>query len=166
MKTPDWFTKPVTQKHDVTFPGLDAELAKVEAPRRDDHPGDEAFERAVEAAECELQAIRSAYTMTVELRPLDAGDMAELQEIRLRENGGAVAIGENKLLAVEKAIVGWSLPTAPTRDAIRQLNPIVFEKLWELVDVGEGPTVPASEPAKPERQPEARQEEPEPAASG
>ena len=92
----------------------------------------------------------------VELRPLTAGDVAVLNEIRLNAGGGgAIALGEAKLLAVERALVGWSLPQAITRDTIAQLNPLVFEEIYRLVDGGEGAngTGPPIAAATPEPQP-------------
>jgi hypothetical protein len=83
---------------------------------------------------------------TVTMRPLDAGDRAELSEIRLMlaEGGdeGILSAGRIKILTVAKAIVSWTIPSPnsepfePTEQNIRTLEPDVFEQLFDHVSFG------------------------------
>jgi hypothetical protein len=143
-----WFTKRETERHEIFLPGIDQAVADALASMRD------ASHEERQAREAE---IRAAMTAEVELRPLNAGDMALLNELRLEQDGASIQLGTVKLRTVELALVGWSLQdngsVKPiTVDTIKQLNPFVFDQIYRLVDVGEGangsgpPQPAASEP--------------------
>src|SRR3954462_2543813 len=81
----------------------------------------------------------------VTMRPLNAGDRAEFNEIRLLSDGegggeGQLQPGRMQLLAVERAVVTWTIPgPGPTAETIAQLDPRVFDQLYELVSFGNPP---------------------------
>lgn len=103
-----------------------------------------------DAAKHQIELPGSDEKAEVELRPLNAGDVAAMNELKLSGEGASLALGEVKLLTVERALVGWSLGREITPDTIRQLNPLVFEQIHALVDIGGGadgtgpPTPPVS----------------------
>lgn len=72
----------------------------------------------------------------VEFRPLNAGDRAEFNEIRLSQDGGSVDVGLIQLLMTKRAIVSWSFEKDPTVDVIRQLDPAIFDEIYEYVSLG------------------------------
>lgn len=76
----------------------------------------------------------------VELRPLNAGDRAEFNEIKLQASGGQYSIGLIQLLMVERAVEAWSFETPPTLDTIRMLDPDIFDQIFEHVSLG-NPTI-------------------------
>jgi hypothetical protein len=84
------------------------------------------------------------------LRPLNAGDRAELQEMQIvgdddGEGGhGTVSIARQQVHAVQLALVAWSLPEALSPDTIAQLEPKVFDRIYEHVSFGN----PKTEQAK------------------
>lgn len=120
-----WFVKRELVRHEIALPSVkarDADLAKL----REDGASEET-----------IAVARAARTAEVELRPLTAGDMAELNQLNLENDGPALRLGKAKLRAVELALVGWSLGPI-TRETIEQLNPMVFEQIHDLVDAGEG----------------------------
>lgn len=100
----------------------------------------------------------------VTMRPLNAGDRAEFNEIRLlsSEDGegrgeGQLRPGRMQLLAVERAIVSWTIPgPGPTAETIAQLDPRIFDQLYahvsfgnpkaEAQEEGGGDVVPLPEP--------------------
>lgn len=90
---------------------------------------------------------------TVTFRPLDAGDRAEFNEIKiLAEGEGSVQTGRIQLMMVERSIVRWTLeqdgaPLPPTLDVIRSLDPNVFDQLYEHVSFGK----PKAEPEQPKQ---------------
>lgn len=79
---------------------------------------------------------------TVWLRPLNAGDRAEFNEIKvLAEGDGAIQTGRIQLLMVERAVVDWTLEQDGSKlpisvEIIRQLEPSVFDQLYEHVSFG------------------------------
>lgn len=91
---------------------------------------------------------------TVTLRPLDAGDRAELQDtmrMELAAEEGSdegritpeMKMGSMRMLTVERAVVSWTLPgPGPTRASVRSLHPDVFEKIFESVQWGKRPADP------------------------
>lgn len=87
----------------------------------------------------------------VTMRPLNAGDRAEFNEIRLLSDGegggqGIMSPGRIQLLTVERAVVTWTIPgPGPTAETIAQLDPVIFEQLWELVSFGNPPDAEGSE---------------------
>lgn len=80
---------------------------------------------------------------TVTFRPLDAGDRAEFNEIRILSEGeGAVRTGRISVLMVERAIISWTLkqdgePLPVTSAIINALDPSVFDQLYEHVSFGD-----------------------------
>lgn len=81
---------------------------------------------------------------TVTLRPLDAGDRAEFNEIRILSEGeGAMRTGRISVLMVERAVVAWTLkeedgsPLPVTSAIINALEPSVFDQLEEHVSFGD-----------------------------
>lgn len=143
-----WFTKRETERHEIHLPGIEAEVVRAIASMRD---------ASEEERRSREEQIRASMTAEVELRPLNAGDMAILNELRLEQDGASIQLGTVKLKTVQLALVGWSLqdngsvkPITP--DTIKQLNPFVFDQIYRLVDVGEGangsgpPPPAASEP--------------------
>lgn len=75
----------------------------------------------------------------VELRPLNAGDRAALEDTIRMEAGDSnpqVLLGTMRRLTVERALVGWSLEVSPTPETIKSLNPDVFEQIFEHVNMG------------------------------
>jgi hypothetical protein len=86
----------------------------------------------------------------VDLRPLNAGDRAELQDlVRMQfssqdddtadETSAALRVGAMQLLTLERAIVEWSLPSPPSPVTIRQLHPEVFSQIYAEVSWGRVP---------------------------
>lgn len=166
--SPKWFVKHDVAEHDIHFPGMGEELAIAGARLEDaarerlqlTDKGDDGQlpplpEPDQATIDAELERIKADYTIRVKLRPLDAGDVARISELRLGVGGASIQLGEAKLLAVELALEAWTLDVQPTRETISQLNPLVFEQIYDLVDVGEGtertgsPTPPARETAAP-----------------
>lgn len=80
----------------------------------------------------------------VKLRGLAWGTTLKAGEIELsqKEDGagvGRMSPGDTKLYQSEMALVSWELPMGPpTRDLLKQLNPLVGEQIYYYVDVGEG----------------------------
>jgi hypothetical protein len=80
---------------------------------------------------------------TVWLRPLNAGDRAEFNEIKvLAEGDGAIQTGRIQLLMVERAVVDWTLEQDGAKlpissEIIRQLEPAVFDQLYDHVSFGD-----------------------------
>lgn len=74
----------------------------------------------------------------VELRPLSAGQLAKLQELRLIEGEGSIQVGRMKILQMVAAIVAWSFSEPVNEHTIAQLKPLVFEQIYEHVDAGGG----------------------------
>lgn len=126
---------------------------------------------------------RAGAESSVTMRPLNAGDQAEFNEIQLLSDGegggeGVVRPGRIKILTVERAVVSWTIPgPGPTAETIAQLDPFVFEQLFELASFGNPPEGEGSEawqkaqaareggevvPLEREREPEPS----EPAAAG
>lgn len=170
---PQWFVKHDTREHDIHFPGMGEELAitghrlEQDARARLELKADERLPDDEQAKiDAELERVKAEHTIKVRLRPLDAGDVARISELRLGIGGASIQLGEGKLLAVELALESWTLDVQPTRETIAQLNPMVFEQIYDLVDIGEGsvgtgsPTPPARDTAEP-----AAPSQPEVAAS-
>jgi hypothetical protein len=96
----------------------------------------------------ELRHPDSGEESYVVLRPLNAGDRAELEDTvqieagEQREDGEeavprtTVRMGLMKLLTVERAVVEWGLPVSPTRETIRRLDPEVLDAIFALVSFG------------------------------
>ena len=82
---------------------------------------------------------------SVTMRPLNAGDRAEFNEIRLLSDGAGggeaqMQPGRMQLLTVERAVVSWTIPgPGPSAETIQQLDPRVFDQLYELVSFGNPP---------------------------
>lgn len=138
MPEPSWFVSREITKHEIALPSVELRDKKLAKMAEDGNP-----EEAI-AAE------RERLTATVSLRPLNAGHVARMNELKLKSDGASIDLGAAKVLAVEFALVDWSLPTPITADTIKQLNPMVFEQIYELVDGGEGangsgPPQPAAE---------------------
>lgn len=79
--------------------------------------------------------------ITVTLRPLNAGDRAELQEMRIGagddgEGEGRVSLARQQVHAVQLALVAWSLPQAVSPETIAQLDPRVFDGIYKHVSFG------------------------------
>lgn len=82
---------------------------------------------------------------TVTFRPLDAGDRAEFNEIRILSEGeGAMRTGRISVLMVERAVIAWTLkeedgvtPLPLTSAIINALDPSVFDQLYEHVSFGD-----------------------------
>lgn len=102
-------------------------------------------------------------TATVTMRPLNAGDQADIQDILRMEysddegddNRSQLAIGSMRRMSVEKACVDWNIPgPKPTPEAIRQLAPVVFEQIYAHVRLGNvHPTLPPAPEKKPPSEP-------------
>lgn len=95
---------------------------------------------------------------SVELRPLMAGDRADLQDaVRIamaddegEETGSTeLRMGTMRILTVAKAIVTWSLPNAPTVSTVRALTDEVFNKIYAEVSWGVVPPEPKETPESP-----------------
>lgn len=82
----------------------------------------------------------------VELRPLDAGDQAELGELRVQGNRQTIDAGIMRLLLVEKALVSWTFRAPVAPEAIRRLSPIYLEQIYAAVDVGGGESAESDPP--------------------
>lgn len=79
--------------------------------------------------------------ITVTLRPLNAGDRAELQEMQIVDDGegggeGKVSLARQQVRAMQLALVAWSLPEALSPDTIAQLEPKVFDAIYKHVSFG------------------------------
>lgn len=89
-------------------------------------------------------------TATVDIVPLNAGDQVAIQDsirMQIGEDASPEArIGSLKLLIVERALVGWSLDVAPTRNTIERLNPEVFEQIFQLANASASPNPTKTEP--------------------
>lgn len=127
---PSWFTDRTPIEHEIRFPGYDRQEAELHVRHERDEIPDDVRER-------ELAELRRRYTMTVRLRPLDAGDVAAINEVRVSDGGGSIPIGEGRLLAIEMALVSWSRTESITRETIRRLNPLVAQAIYDRVDAGE-----------------------------
>lgn len=128
----EWFVKSDTAEVDILHPHATHAIAEARKQLEADEIGEDAVRQA-------LDLIRQENTITVKLRPLNAGDIASINELKVSATGGgSVMIGEAKLLAVELALTAWTLPAAITRDTIRQLNANVLEQIFEAIDIGEG----------------------------
>lgn len=142
MSEASWFVSREITKREIALPSVELRDKKL-AQMREDGNSDEA-----------IKAERARLTGWVELRPLNAGHVAQMNELKLKSDGASIDLGAAKVLAVEFALVNWSLPSPPTSDVIKQLNPMVFEQIYELVDGGEGangsgPPPPAAETPQP-----------------
>lgn len=160
MTTTGWFTSNKTAEHEIYLPGInevvDRRLEELKTRKREQLAAEgvdtEAIDEQLEqlenddAVRAELDGIRRDMTATVKLRPLNAGDIAAINELKVSRQGASIALGEVKLLAVEMALVEWSIGQPITKDTIAQLNPLVFEQIHDLVDVGgdNPPTAPAA----------------------
>lgn len=143
MTQQGFFVRQETTDHEIAVPGRDRQLKACRARLEQEKRPEGEIKK-------ELDALSATLTATVKLRPLNAGEMAKINEIRVDAGGGTIPIGEGRLLAVELALVEWSLDQPITRDTIRQLNPVVFQRIYDLVDVGGEPDDPPrreSEPA-------------------
>lgn len=84
---------------------------------------------------------------TVTYRPLNAGDRAELNEMRVLDDGagggeGRYSLAQQQLRATEMAVVAWTLPgPSPTPESIRQLDPKVFDLIYKHVSFGKPKSV-------------------------
>lgn len=84
----------------------------------------------------------SGETSWVELRPLNSGDRAMLEDaLRMQAEDASVDVklGTLRLLTVERAVTNWGLPLSPTRSTIEALNPEVFEQIYNLCSFGVAP---------------------------
>lgn len=81
----------------------------------------------------------------VVMRPLNAGDRAEFNEIQLfqdedGEGSGRLRPGRMQLLMVERAVVSWTIPgPGPSSESIAQLDPRIFDQLYDAVSFGNPP---------------------------
>jgi hypothetical protein len=135
---PSWFVSREISKSEIALPSVELRDKKLKQLREDGNTDDA------------IEAERERLTGWVELRPLNAGHVAQMNELKLKSDGASIDLGAAKVLAVEFALVNWSLPSPITVDTIKQLNPMVFEQIYELVDGGEGangsgPPPPAAE---------------------
>lgn len=142
MSDPSWFVGREITRHEIALPSAELRERKLQK-LRDDGNDDAA-----------VAAAREQLTGWVELRPLNAGHVAQMNELKLKSDGASIDLGAAKVRAVEFALVNWSLPSPITADTIAQLNPMVFEQIYELVDGGEGangsgPPPPAAETPQP-----------------
>jgi hypothetical protein len=81
-------------------------------------------------------------TAEATMRPLNAGDQADLEDtIAMGADGESVdvKIGLWKLLSIEKALISWTLPQEPSASSIRALHPAVVDQLATLVTFGAVP---------------------------
>jgi hypothetical protein len=109
--------------------------------------------------------------LEVELRPLMAGDRADLQDqLRILLDDGDEAAegnvlslrpGTNRILTVAAAIVAWNLPLSPSVSSVRALQPDVLDWLFGEISWGSIPERPSQEEIKGDPLPE-RSASPEP----
>ena len=85
---------------------------------------------------------------TITLRPLNAGDRAELQDLtrmQMGDEGSAeLRLGQMQLITVSRAIVDWTLDEPTTPEAVAMLHPDVFDDIYSHISWG---SVPVEEPA-------------------
>jgi hypothetical protein len=90
----------------------------------------------------------------IELRPLMAGDRADLQDaVRFGvtdeegdETGATeLRVGTMRLLTVTRALVSWTLPKAISLSSVRALHPDVFSQIYDEVSWGEIPPEPSEQ---------------------
>ena len=85
---------------------------------------------------------------TITLRPLNAGDRAELQDLtrmQMGDEGSAeLRLGQMQLITVSRAIVDWTLDEPTTPEAVAMLHPDVFDDIYSHISWG---SVPTEEPA-------------------
>jgi hypothetical protein len=147
MSGPAWFTPQATERHTIVFPGAEKRAAELRATGE------------AEAADVLLES----HTCWVEMRGLTAGERALFQELQLDDRGrGKLAYGDLQLKVVETCLVAWSLPLPLTPEAIRQLDPGVFDLMFAAVPGGaiegarggangSGPPPPAATPPAEEK---------------
>ncbi len=93
--------------------------------------------------------------LEIYLRPLDAGDMAAIDEevgLAIGESGARFSLFTHKVGMVTRALVSWSLPDAVIPERISQLPPPVIDAIFAHVELFEGgadvdadhPTIAAS----------------------
>lgn len=75
-------------------------------------------------------------TASIEIRQLNAGDVASIHDsIRLSTDAEPeVKLGAFRFAMVEAALVSWSLPEDLTPNTLRQLEPIVFDQIYQAVN--------------------------------
>ena len=97
-------------------------------------------------------------TLEVELRVLNAGDKAELEDLIAMDVDeeerltAGMKLGTMKLLTVSRAIVRWRIldaadagpMPAPSPDVIRRLHPATFEAIFDRIRFGGASPLAAS----------------------
>jgi hypothetical protein len=123
----------------------------------------ETYEREVHLYEGEGDAKKVVATEKVTLRPLNAGDRAEIDDAIRIEFADAtddeeakvspqVRIGTMKRLVVSRALVSWTLELPVSEATLSQLQPDVFEQIFGHTSFGtpkaqESDPTPGSGPA-------------------
>jgi hypothetical protein len=173
-----WFSDTTHYRRPIKHPEImlaEAELENAKAAKVAGNPKQHAERIAkAEAALAELKADPEKKDGWVELRCLNSGDKAELEDIVQMERGddeeqtAKIRIGRMKTLTVERAITAWGLPGAnvePTAATIVQLHPETFDQIFALVTFGTRPPdeAPEEEPDPPTPQ-AASEPSPEPDA--
>jgi len=78
---------------------------------------------------------------TINVRALNSGDQAVIQDsikMSIGDNPEPdIKIGAFRLLMVERALVSWSLDLPVSPNTIRQLEPSVFEQIFNIVNGSE-----------------------------
>lgn len=102
----------------------------------------------------------------VELRPLNAGDRAEFNELKIASDGDAgIDVGLIQLLMVDRALVSWSFERTKSVETIRVLDPDVFDQIWGHVSMGNPTLADAVDDLKADGEPDPTAPAPEPAAT-
>ncbi len=92
----------------------------------------------IEIVDPDDEAIRA----TVTCKRLTAGDHADIVDVLFDEERGE---GGQRLLIVERAVVGWTLPEAYTPAMLSGLKPEVFLQIYAgIKDVDVNPFAPAA----------------------
>ncbi len=94
---------------------------------------------------------RDGEEWNVTMRPLHAGDRAELQDLTRmsmgdEENSAELRLGAMQLITLERAIINWTLPSPPTGVTIRQLHPEIYDQIYEYVSWGDIPAEVSNDP--------------------
>lgn len=126
MSGPAWFTPHVSERHEIAYPGLKAELLRMKKSGSTDEA---------------LAEFEAGHTAWVEVRGLTAGDRALLDEMKFvsSERGGGAGVlefTESKIRTVTACLSAWSFDLPVTEGSIRSLNPFVLDAIFEVIPEG------------------------------
>jgi hypothetical protein len=104
-----------------------------------------------ETYDVELVDPRDGHNWTAQLRTLNAGDRAAIQDETVIESvdesgeRSRVPMGRLRMKTVQLAVVSWNLPLPPTEQTIATLHPAIFDQLYTAVRLGGAEERPPTE---------------------